>query len=164
MDTFAISLVSATLLCSLVAGFVFAFACVAMPGIGSLGDREFLRSFQVMDRVIQDNQQLFVLVWAGSAVTLVIAAVIGVGRLTGVDRALLLAAAVVYVLGVQLPTLTINVPLNDRLQTLELEAMDDAALVQARDDFESRWNRWNQIRTALATLTSALLIVLVLRL
>ena len=164
MDTFQIGLLSAALLCSLVAGFVFAFACVAMPGIGTLGDRESLRSFQVMDRVIQNNQPLFVLVWAGSAVTLLLSAVVGFGRLAGLDRALLLAAVVVYFAGVQLPTLTINVPLNNQLQTLDLEAMSDDALAAARDDFEPRWNRWNQIRTVLAALTSVLLIVLVLRL
>ena len=164
MDTIQIGLVSATLLCSLVAGFVFAFACVAMPGISTLGDREFLHGFQVMDRVIQNNQPLFVLVWAGSAVTLFLSAVIGFGRLAGLDRALLLVAAVVYLAGVQLPTLTINVPLNTQLQTLDLETMNDDALAAARGDFEPRWNRWNQIRTVHATLTSALLIVLVLRL
>ena len=164
MDIFHIALVSATLLCSLVAGFVFAFACVTMPGIGTLGDREFLRGFQVMDRVIQDSQPLFVLVWAGSAVTILLSAVVGFGRLAGFDRALLLVAVVVYLAGVQVPTLTINVPLNNRLQTLDLEAMNDEALAAARGDFEPRWNRWNQIRTVLAALTSALLIVLVLRL
>ena len=164
MDTLHIALVSATLLCSLVAGFVFAFACVAMPGIGTLGDRGFLRSFQVMDRVIQNNQPLFVVVWAGSAVTLLLSAVVGLGRLAGLDQALLLAAVVVYLVGVQLPTLTINVPLNNQLQTLDLEAMSDDALAAARDDFEPRWNRWNRIRTVLATLTALLLIVLVLRL
>ena len=164
MDTLQIALVSATLLCSLVAGFVFAFACVAMPGIGTLGDREFLHSFQVMDRVIQNNQPLFVLVWIGSAVILFLSAVIGFGQLAGLDRAVLLVAVVVYLVGVQLPTLTINVPLNNQLQTLDLEAMSDDALAAARASFEPRWNRWNQIRTILATLTSALLIVLVLRL
>ena len=164
MDTLQILLVPATLLCSLVAGFVFAFACVTMPGIGTLDDREFLHSFQVMDRVIQNNQPLFVLVWAGSAVTLFLSAVIGLGRLAGLDRVLLLAAVVVFLVGVQLPTLTINVPLNNQLQTLDLEAMSDGALAEARASFEPRWNRWNQIRTVLAVLTSALLIVLVLRL
>ena len=164
MDTFQIALVSATLLCSLVAGFVFAFACVAMPGIGTLGDREFLHSFQVMDRVIQNNQPLFVLVWAGSAVSLFLSAVTGFGRLAGLDRTLLLVAVVVYLVGVQLPTLTINVPLNNQLQTLDLETMSDDALAAARASFEPRWNRWNQIRTVLAVLTSALMIVLVLRL
>ena len=164
MDTFQIALVSAALLCSLVAGFVFAFACVAMPGIAGLGDREFLRGFQVMDRVIQDNQPIFVVVWAGSAVTLLIAGLLGFGRLEGLERALLLGAVVVYLVGVQLPTLAVNVPLNNRLQTLELESMDAVSVADARSAFEPRWNRWNQIRTVLATLTSALLIVLALRL
>ncbi len=164
MDAFQISLVSATLLCSLVAGFVFAFACVAMPGLGTLGDREFLHGFQVIDRVIQNNQPLFVLVWAGSAVTLLLSAVLGLGRLAGPDRALLLAALAVYLVGVQLPTLAINVPLNNRLQTLDLAVMEEDSLAEARAAFEPRWNRWNLIRTLLATLTAALLIVLVLRL
>ena len=164
MDIFQIGLLSATLLCSLVAGFVFAFACVVMPGIATLGDREFLHGFQVMDRVIQNNQPLFVLVWAGSAATLLLSAIVGFGRLAGPDRALLLIAAVVYLAGVQLPTLTINVPLNNQLQTLDLGAMSSDAIADARADFEPRWNRWNQIRTVLATLTSALLIALVLRL
>ena len=164
MDVLQTALVSATLLCSLVAGFVFAFGVVVMPGIATLGDREFLHGFQVMDRVIQNNQPLFILVWAGSAVTLLLAAAIGLGRLEGVDRALLLAAAAVYVAGVQLPTVAINVPLNNRLQTLELAAMDGEEMAAARAEFEPRWNRWNRIRTLLATLTSVLLIVLVLRL
>ena len=164
MNAFPIALLSATLLCSLVAGFLFAFACVTMPGIGTLGDREFLRGFQVMDRVIQNNQPFFVLVWAGSVLSLVLCAVTGFSRVAGLDRGLLLVAVVVYLAGVQLPTLTINVPLNNQLQTLDLETLSDDSLAAARGGFEPRWNRWNQIRTVLSTLTALLLIVLVWRL
>ena len=57
MGVVQIALILAAFLCSLVAGFLFAFAIVIMPGIGSLNDREFLRAFQVMDRVIQNNQR-----------------------------------------------------------------------------------------------------------
>ena len=71
MGIFPIALILATFLCSLVAGFLFAFAVVAMPGIGKLSDREFVRAFQVMDRVIQNNQPIFILVWVGSVVSLV---------------------------------------------------------------------------------------------
>jgi hypothetical protein len=67
-------LVLATFLCSLVAGFLFAFAAVVMPGIGRLDDRGFIRAFQVIDRVIQRNQALFVLVWVGSVLALIAAA------------------------------------------------------------------------------------------
>jgi uncharacterized membrane protein len=48
-----IVLALAALLCSLVSGFLFAFAVVIMPGIRNLGDREFLRAFQAIDGVIQ---------------------------------------------------------------------------------------------------------------
>ena len=164
MDLFRIILVLATLLCSLVAGFVFAFAVVAMPGIRSLNDRAFLQAFQVMDRVIQNNQPIFMLVWVGSVVALVISAVLGLWQLHGVERLLMISAAAVYLLGVQLPTATVNVPLNNRLQTLDVEKVNEAALDEARRDFEQRWNRWNSIRTVFAVLTTVLLIILLLRL
>ena len=151
-------------LCSLVAGFLFAFAVVTMPGIRNLNDREFVRAFQVMDRVIQDNQPIFVLVWVGSVVALVSTVLTGFGQVDGAGRLLMILAAVAYLFGVQLPTVTINIPLNNKLQTLDVDAMDDAMRKAARMAFEPRWNRWNSIRTTLASLASALLMVLLLRL
>jgi len=161
---FQIALILATFLCSLVAGFLFAFAVVAMPGIGHLYDGEFIRAFQVMDRVIQNNQPIFMLVWVGSVVSLVTSAVLGIGQLDGVGRLLIIFAALAYLLCVQLPTVTINIPLNNKLQTLDVNAMNETAQKAVRKDFESRWNLWNSIRTAFASLTSALLILLLIRL
>ena len=42
---FLAALLLATLLCALVAGFLFAFAVVVMPGIATLDDTGFLRGF-----------------------------------------------------------------------------------------------------------------------
>ena len=140
MGIFQLTLIVAALLCSLVAGFVFAFAVVVMPGIRNLGDGAFLRAFQVMDRVIQNNQPVFLLVWVGSVIALLASAALGFGRLDGTGRLLIVGAALVYLLGVQLPTVTINVPLNNRVQTLDIDGMDEAAQQAARQDFESRWN------------------------
>ncbi len=164
MGILQVALILATFLCSLVAGFLFAFAFVAMPGIGSLNDREFIRAFQVMDRVIQNNQPIFMLVWVGSVVALVASTVLGIGQLDGAERLLIIFAALAYLLGVQLPTVTINIPLNNQLQTLDVDAMDETTQKAARKDFEPRWNLWNSIRAAFASLTSALLVVLLFRL
>ena len=164
MGFFQIALLVATLLCSLVAGFVFAFAFVVMPGIKSLNDREFIRAFQVMDRVIQNGQPMFVFVWVGSAVVLVASAVLGTAQLDGGERLLMIVATFAYVLGVQVTTMTINVPLNNRLQTLDVDTMDETTRKDARAEFEPRWSRWNSIRTALASLTSVLLMILLSRL
>lgn len=164
MGIFQIALILATFLCSLAAGFLFAFGIVVMPGIRDLNDREFIRAFQVIDRVIQNNQPIFMLVWLGSVVALLVSAVLGFGQLDGTGRLLIILATLAYLLGVQLPTVTINVPLNNQLQTLDVDGMDETALKAARNAFEPSWNRWNAIRTAVASLASALLMILLVRL
>ncbi|MGK7905706.1 MAG: DUF1772 domain-containing protein [Synechococcus sp.] len=161
---FPTTLILATFLCSLVAGFLFTFAIVIMPGINSLSDRDFIRAFQVIDRVIQNNQPIFVLVWVGSAIALAIAAVLGIGQLDGAERLLMLIAVLTYLLCVQLPTFTFNVPLNNKLKTLNVDDMDETTQKASRMDFEPRWNLWNSIRTPFASLASVLLIILLFRL
>jgi len=164
MDIYEVTLMLSTLLCSLVAGFLFAFTNVVMPGIKSLNAHNFLQAFKVMDRVIQNNQPLFVVVWLGSVVVLVISAWFGFSRLAGLDRLFILTACAAYLLGVQLPTMTINVPLNNQLQKWDLNSMAEPAILEARTNFESQWIQWNTIRTVFAILTSGLLILLVSRL
>lgn len=161
---FQIVLITATLLCSLVAGFLFAFATIVMPGIKTLNDREFIRAFQVIDGVIQNNQPLFVAVWIGSVVTSVATAGLGFGQLNGTQYLLSIAAPLIYILGVQLSTFTINVPLNNQLQALNVNVMDETALKAARIDFEPRWNLWNLVRTLFASLTSVLMMILLFQL
>lgn len=163
MVPFEVALLLATLLCGLVAGLVFGFAVVVMPGISTLGDREFLRAFQVMDRVIQRGQPLFGLVWLGSAAAVLLVLALGLGQLAGLDRALLAVAAIGYLLGVQLPTAAVNIPLNNEIQELDLSATDEEACQRARMRFERRWNRWNAARTAVATVVTAVFLTLAIR-
>ena len=157
---FQIALILATFFTSLVAGLLFTFAIVVMPGIKTLPDREFIRAFQVMDGVIQNNHPLFIIVWVGSVLTLIVSAVFGMWQLDGIARITLLLITFVYIVGVQLPTITINVPLNNRLQTLDTSSADNIMQKQARNEFESRWNFWNSFRTILASLVSVTLMIL----
>ncbi|HYZ83119.1 MAG TPA: DUF1772 domain-containing protein [Bryobacteraceae bacterium] len=163
MTVFHAVLLLATFLCSLVAGLLFAFAVVVMPGIRSLDDGDFIRAFRTMDRVIQNNQPLFVLVWVGSVLLLVAAAVLGMREPGVTDRLLVIIAALVYVTGVQLPTVTINVPLNNALKKLDPSTMNEATCKRARDNFETPWNRWNVFRTVCAGIVSILLLLVLLR-
>ena len=163
MTVFLALLVLATFLCSLVAGVLFAFAVVVMPGIRALDDRGFIRAFQAIDGVIQRNHPLFMAVWVGSALSLLAAAVVGVWAVGGVDRGLVIAAALVYLAGVQAPTVVVNVPLNDRLQAVDTATVDETAQRRARAVFEARWNSSNAVRTACASLTILLLLVLLAR-
>jgi uncharacterized membrane protein len=156
-------LVVSALLCALVAGFVFAFAVVVMPGIKGLDDGAFIRAFQVIDRVIQQGQPLFMLVWLGSAVSAAAAAIVGVWALSGANRLLVIAAALIYICGAQLPTFGINLPLNNALQKLDPAAMSPEMRARERHAFEAPWNRANVLRTVCATVTTVLLLVVLLR-
>lgn len=158
MDMFQPVLLAASFLCALTAGLVFTFTVVVMPGIRRLPDRDFLRAFQVMDRVIQQNDPRFLVVWMGSVVALVAAVFLGFSTLQGVDRMLLVGAAAAYILCVQVPTIVVNVPLNNRLQALDLDAMDPASLRAARDAFEGRWIYWNTFRTVFACISTVVLL------
>ena len=163
MTLFQALLLSAAFLCSLVAGLLFTFAIVVMPGIAKLDDRDFVRAFQVIDRVIR-NQPVFLFVWVGSTLAATTAAGFGSREVGGTDRVLLQAAAVIHLLGVQVPTATINIPLNNLLQKLNPGTMSEADGKRVRREFEPRWNRWNGIRTVCASVASVLLLVLIFRL
>jgi len=153
-------LVVATFLCALVAGLLFAFAAVVMPGIRRLDDGGFIRAFQAIDRVIQNKQPLFMLVWVGSVLALISATVLGVFALNGADRLLIVVAALLYLLCVQVPTFAINVPLNNQIQKLDPDSMNETTRKRAREAFEPRWNMWNAIRTSGASATSIVLMLL----
>ena len=157
-------LILAIVLTMLVAGIVFTFAIITMPGIQKLNDREFIRAFQVMDSIIQDNHPLFVLTWAGSVVALLIAIGLGFRHLEGIPQWLLIGATAIYIIGVQLPTFVVNIPLNNQLQTLNVDTMEAAELSTARETFEGRWNRWNQNRTVVAIAVSVILLIVLLML
>lgn len=164
MGIFESALILSAFLCSLVAGFLFAYAIVVMPGIKNLDNREFIRAFQVTDRVIQNNNPVFLLVWVGSAIAIIISAFSGFERLQGLNLFLLILAVLAYVIGVQVSTIAIHLPLNNSLQALDVDAMNDTDIQAARNDFEPRWNRSNSIRTGIASCVSVLLIVLLFRL
>jgi uncharacterized membrane protein len=164
MNMFELVLLLSVFLCSLTAGLVYTFAVVAMPGIGKLPDRDFLNAFRVMDGVIQENDPRFLIVWGGSVLALIAACVLGFAAVDGVDRLLLIAATLAYLLGVQAPTIAINVPLNNRLQSLAIDDLTAAELQAERDAFEGRWNYWNRFRTIVAGISCLGLLLLCIRL
>ena len=163
MELIQLTILVSALLCSLVAGFVLCFAIIVMPGIRTLGTRDYLKSFKAMDVIIQNNDPLFLAVWLGSALALLSFTVLGFWRLEGLDLGLLIFSCLMYLFGVHLPTITINIPINNRLQSLDLDASTESELREVEALFESRWLRWNTIRTVVATLTSLMLLLLLLR-
>lgn len=42
-----------------------------------------------------------------------------------------------YLFGVHLPTVTVNIPLNNALQAIEVDVMSDMELLDARENFDN---------------------------
>jgi uncharacterized membrane protein len=163
MEPVHITLMLSILFCSLVAGLLFGFAIVVMPGIAKLTDKEYLLAFKHMDGIIQNNQPLFILVWAGSIISVIVTLVLGVMNLNGTQIYLLSAASVLYLLGVQLPTFRFNIPLNNSLQSLDIKALKETESTLFRSDFEAPWNRWNRFRTVNAIIAVSMFILVLPR-
>lgn len=115
--------------------------------IAKLSDKDFLLAFKHMDGIIQNNQQSFMLVWVGSILSVLASMILGKMDLSGQEAVLLLLGCGWYFLGVQLPTIVFNIPLNNTIQGLEINKLNESELTNSRIDFEAKWNRWNKIRT-----------------
>ncbi|NTS77114.1 DUF1772 domain-containing protein [Catenovulum sp. SM1970] len=158
-----IALVLSTLMCSLIAGLLFCYAILIMPGLKKLDDKSFIKAFQVTDRIIQNNHPLFILIWLGSALSIIVLAISSLGKLEGIDVYIMLFALTGYFCGIQAPTILVNLPLNKKLQKLNVAHSSEEELRASRIEFEAPWNKSNEIRTIMACMTSLALIVLCLK-
>lgn len=171
MELYKTTLAIALLTTGLLAGFFFAFTMLIMPGLKGLSDGEFIRAFQAIDRILQPNapawantRPVFFVVFVGSIVAQVAALILGFPSLSTVGRLLLVAAVAIIILGMLAPTVAVNLPLNNEIQTYTVDAMTEPEHAAARHTFEARWNRWNLVRTLASSLSFAFLAVLSLNL
>ena len=164
MSTLLLSVAVATFLCAVTTGMLVVFSVVVMPGIGSLPDRDYLQAFKVMDRIIQENDARFIGIWVGSIVSVLMAAIGAIGSSQGLALWLIAGAAVIWVLLVQVPTVMVNIPLNNTLQRTEIDTLSQRDAAEERLRFESRWVFWNGFRTVAGLVASAMLLVALINL
>ena len=164
MNSLDVALVFAAMTCSLVTGFIFTYAVVVMPGFSKLNDKDFLRAFQVTDGIIQNNQPLFMLTWVGSIISVLSVIAISIFSLGFSEAWIMFVVGLIYLLGVQGITISIHLPLNNRIQAIDINNMNDQSLNEERTKFETRWNNFNNIRTFIAFSTSlSFLLILITR-
>ncbi|NQX77947.1 DUF1772 domain-containing protein [Gilvibacter sp.] len=142
------------LLTGLTAGLCFTWTNAVTPGIGKLDDYNFLSAFQQMNRSIINPS--FLLVFFGPLVGHIIN--VYVNRFT-LDKSfwLYVTAAILYLTGLVIVTITKNVPLNELLESTDLTQASQQELSWLRRQFEKPWNTWHNIRTLTSTLSFLLL-------
>ncbi|NND73390.1 MAG: DUF1772 domain-containing protein [Ilumatobacter sp.] len=134
------SLILATVLVGLAAGFFFTYQISVTRALAEVDDTTYVDTFQAINSTIRNTP--FGLVFFGAIPALCAALALHRG-----DRHRRLAIGIALVLYVATFAITAagSVPLNDTLGLVTDRSTD--AVAQARADFEQPWNRLNLIRT-----------------
>ena len=150
MDFLDISLFFSILLCALAAGFILTYAIIVMPGLSKLDDKEFIKAFQVTDGIIQNNQPIFILIWVGSIISVLGTIITCILSLGIAEAWFIIFVGFFYLLGVHGITISVHLPLNKRIQKIDINSTNSQTLSEVRKDFEAKWNYFNNIRTGIA--------------
>ena len=145
MTTTAIVCVAATLLTGLVAGLFYGYDCSVIQGLGKLPDREYIATFQSINREILNPY--FFLSFMGSAIVLPIACWLTYRAGGGVGFYFMLTATLLYYVGVIGITGGGNIPLNDAIDRFDLAQASEDAIGSMRRKFEAEWNLFHHLRT-----------------
>jgi uncharacterized membrane protein len=138
--------VAATVALGLSAGLFFAFTVAVMPGLRQVDDSAFVATMTAINRAILNPA--FGIVFVGTLVLPALAAVLAFTSGESTRAWFLVAAGAVNLGGVLAVTGAVNVPLNEAL------ARDGS-----RAAFETRWVRFNAVRTVSGTLALVIAVV-----
>ena len=145
---------------ALIAGLFYSYSCSVNPGLATLSNREYLLAMKAINRAILNPW--FFLSFIGSLLVTPTTAILYY-RSVGMDLTfyLLLAAFVLYFIGVFGVTALGNVPLNNSLDAFQAELATETEMKNRRIKFEIPWRRLHTIRT-FANLVALTLVLLAL--
>ena len=152
-----IILASAIFLTGLMAGIFFTWSNAVKPGIGKLGDIEYLRALQSMNRVILNNA--FRIIFLGAIIAVALVPVFYFNLYPKNIFWLFVFTLVIYWIGVFGVTVSGNIPLNEILDKTNLESITLEEIKTLRKSIELKWNNYNLIRCISSGITFILLIV-----
>ena len=150
-----------TLATGLTAGVFFTWMATVVPGLGRLQDLEYLSAMQSINREIQNP--FFFSCFFGALLLLPASTFSAYDGTFSLKFGLLLAAAILYIVGVFGLTVAGNVPLNNALDSLDLTALSPAQLSLQRLSFEMLWNNLNAVRAIASLLAFGLVLVVFLK-
>lgn len=149
------AVVGATVTTGLISGFFYAYACSVTLGTALLPDEQYIATMQNINATVRNG--VFGFSFFGAAVSLIFALAIHARQPRSARFVLLALACAVYVGGGFLLTMLVNVPMNEELATVSLDA-PARVLAEARAAYEEPWNFWNGVRTVFSTLAFGLCI------
>ena len=143
------------LLNALSTGFFFAWSVSVILGTKKVGDFTYLESMQSINKEILNPA--FFIVFFGSLIMLVMSASMRFNNKPVFG--LVLASAIIYLIGTFGITAFGNVPLNNELEALNITKLSILELKNFRTYYESAWNQYHNIRTISSIISFILLLI-----
>lgn len=141
------------LLSGAIFGFFYAWVCSTMWGLDETHPAVAIQAMQAMNGSVRNA--VFAPAFFGTPIVLLITSILS--HIAGFKRSSFLFASAVatYTCGGLILTFAVNVPMNEALALVSApRTVQDAARIW--QDYSSRWQSWNIVRTVFSGITLAL--------
>jgi uncharacterized membrane protein len=145
----------------LISGLLFSFACSVNLGLKSLGDIEYIKAMQSINTAIQNPY--FLISFTSLLLVLPISTYLHFRPETDTSFYYMLAATLIYFIGVFGITMYYNVPLNEQLAKFNSLTRTTIEISSIRQSFEKNWNYYHIIRTIASIISFGLTILAIIK-
>ncbi len=138
------------LLTGAIAGFFYAFSVCVMKGLDRIEATSAISSMKSINATVLNP--VFFITFFITPIAQLASAYIASQDNHPISATLFIIAAVTYISGALVPTLSINVPMNEKLAQVEVPSQD----MQSQpiwNEYSKRWTRWNTVRTIFSLLS-----------
>lgn len=142
--------IAAALGCGLNGGVLYGFSAFIMRGLAKPAAPYGMRAMQSINMTALNPW--FMAPFFGTAVACFVLIIHAVADLKDPDAVYLLSGGSLYLAGVIVITIAFNVPLNDRLATVDPDSPEGAEIWH---QYLLHWTRWNTVRAATGLAASA---------
>ena len=143
-----------TLSSALVGGLLFAFSSFVMRGLDQAGPAAAIKTMQEINRTVFTPWVM--IPFMGTAPFGLILTIIAWTTQVTEAPILMTLAGAIYIVGVIGITAFGNVPLNEALDTIEVNTATDEHLSLKWQQYFTTWTRFNHVRTCLAYIAASL--------
>ena len=154
MSLFTIVTVLCALGAGLTAGIFYAFSTFVMAALARLPPPDGIAAMNAINVTVINPW--FMAVFMGTPLLCAVVAILALLNWSAPGSAIILIAALLYVVSSFLVTIIFNVPLNNALAAVSPTSPEGAALWTR---YLADWTFWNHVRTALPLVATALFIV-----
>ena len=142
--TALLSVATAMLLHGLITGFFYAYSSSVIFGLDVIDPRHAISAMQGINREVRN--MVFAPAFFGTPVASLIAAAALYASGAHHAASAFFFAALIYIFGAMIPTMSINVPMNEALAIVHIPDSVDAAR-EVWASYSTRWSFWNVMRT-----------------